>query len=138
MVPTSSYEISRASYYSGFYLVTLSFSYWTFTFYGLPSQTILIDFVIDYVVRHPRCISTSGLGSSYFARHYFRNRVFFLFLQVLRCFSSLRSPPCTTLLIHEYPDFFLWMSSLIRISVNRWIFAPPHSFSQLITSFFGS
>ena len=31
-----------------------------------------------------------GLGSSHFDRHYFGNRYFFLFLQVLRCFSSLR------------------------------------------------
>ena len=42
---------------------------------------------------NPRNTSISGLGSSYFARHYSRNRVFFLFLQVLRCFSSLRSLP---------------------------------------------
>ena len=33
-----------------------------------------------------------GLGSFHFARHYFGNRFFFLFLQVLRCFSSLRWP----------------------------------------------
>ena len=33
----------------------------------------------------------NGLGSSTFARHYSWNRFFFLFLQVLRCFSSLRS-----------------------------------------------
>ena len=33
-----------------------------------------------------------GLGSSAFARHYSRNRGFFLFLGVLRCFSSPRSP----------------------------------------------
>jgi hypothetical protein len=32
-----------------------------------------------------------GLGSSDFARHYFRNRGFFLFLQVLRWFTSLGS-----------------------------------------------
>ena len=32
----------------------------------------------------------SGLGSSAFARHYSRNRSYFPFLQVLRCFSSLR------------------------------------------------
>ena len=32
-----------------------------------------------------------GLGSSHFDRHYFGNRYFFLFLQVLRCFSSLRT-----------------------------------------------
>ena len=36
-----------------------------------------------------------GLGSSAFARRYLRNRCFFLFLRVLRCFSSPGSPPCT-------------------------------------------
>ena len=33
-----------------------------------------------------------GLGFSRFARRYSGNRFFFLFLQVLRCFSSLRLP----------------------------------------------
>ena len=32
--------------------------------------------------------SRAGLGSSGFARRYFRNRCFFLFLRLLRCFSS--------------------------------------------------
>ena len=36
-----------------------------------------------------------GLGSSAFARRYSRNRCFFLFLPVLRCFSSRGSIPCT-------------------------------------------
>ena len=35
----------------------------------------------------------SGLGSYPFARHYSGNRCFFLFLWVLRCFSSPRSLP---------------------------------------------
>ena len=30
------------------------------------------------------------------------------------------------------------LSSLIRISADRRIFAPPRSFSQLVTSFFGA
>ena len=102
------------------------------------SKTFLLDSWVIFVVRHPRWITSPGLGSSCFARHYFRNRVFFLFLQVLRCFSSLRSPPYTTLLMYGYLVFSHQMSSLIRISVDRWIFAPPHSFSQLITSFIGS
>ena len=34
-----------------------------------------------------------GLGSSAFARRYLRNRCFFLFLRVLRCFSSPGSLP---------------------------------------------
>ena len=33
-----------------------------------------------------------GLGCSHFARHYFGNNACSLFLKVLRCFSSLRSP----------------------------------------------
>jgi hypothetical protein len=33
-----------------------------------------------------------GLGYSHFARRYFGNHACFLFLKVLRCFSSLRSP----------------------------------------------
>ena len=36
---------------------------------------------------------STGLGSFPFARRYLGNRCFFLFLQVLRCFSSLRSLP---------------------------------------------
>ena len=32
--------------------------------------------------------NVNGLGSSHFDRHYFGNRYFFLFLRVLRCFSS--------------------------------------------------
>ena len=36
---------------------------------------------------------TPGLGSSPVARHYWGNHCYFLFLEVLRCFSSLRSPP---------------------------------------------
>ena len=35
----------------------------------------------------PDC-TQSGLGSFHFARRYFGNRVFFLFLRLLRCFSS--------------------------------------------------
>ena len=53
-------------------------------------KTFLLKLQIVYCSPNPGCITTSGLGSSYFARHYFRNRVFFLFLWVLRCFSSPR------------------------------------------------
>ena len=43
------------------------------------SKTILLDLMNQLCSPNPRCISTSGLGSFYFARHYFRNRFFFLF-----------------------------------------------------------
>ena len=73
---------------------TLS-SYLSYTGLSPPmvcfSKTILLDLMNQLCSPNPRCISTSGLGSFYFARHYFRNRFFFLFLWVLRCFSSPRS-----------------------------------------------
>ena len=42
------------------------------------------------VLQPHTCRNTYGLGSSPFARHYWGNHCYFLFLQVLRCFSSLR------------------------------------------------
>ena len=38
---------------------------------------------------NPAAARHCGLGSSLFARHYLGNHCYFLFLQVLRCFSSL-------------------------------------------------
>ena len=40
-----------------------------------------------FAVRTPKC-THFGLGSFHFARRYFGNRCFFLFLRLLRCFSS--------------------------------------------------
>ena len=45
-----------------------------------------------------RC-HNAGLGSSPVARHYWGNHYCFLFLEVLRCFSSLRLPHCTKAVI---------------------------------------
>ena len=39
-----------------------------------------------------RCLDTPGLGWGAFARHYSRHHFCFLFLRVLRCFSSPGSP----------------------------------------------
>ena len=47
---------------------------------------------INFSVRTPEC-THSGLGSSAFARRYLRNHCCFLFLRLLRCFSSPGSPP---------------------------------------------
>ena len=58
---------------------------------GFP-KTILLDSSINYAVRTPAC-THAGLGSSGFARRYFQNHMFFLFLRLLRCFSSPGSPP---------------------------------------------
>ena len=51
------------------------------------SRTVPLQFEVINAVRTPEC-THSGLGSFHFARRYFENRVFFLFLRLLRCFSS--------------------------------------------------
>ena len=51
------------------------------------SKTVLLSSITVMAVRTPEC-THSGLGSSRFARRYSGNRCFFLFLRVLRCFSS--------------------------------------------------
>ena len=55
----------------------------------------LLDLSVDYTVRTPVGKPT-GLGSSAFARRYLRNHFCFLFLRLLRCFSSPGSP-CMTM-----------------------------------------
>ena len=58
---------------------------------GLP-RTIPLTFIMTSAVRTPKCTHL-GLGSSDFARRYFRNHGCFLFLRLLRCFSSPGSLP---------------------------------------------
>ena len=62
---------------------------------------------------------------------------YFLFLRVIRCFSSPGSLHYT---IYSCNDTItlLMVSSLIRISTDLGLFATPRSFSQLVTSFFGA
>ena len=68
------------------------FAYGALTLSRSPSQMILLCLFLPYwSPTTPVCMHT-GLGSSRFARRYSGNRIFFLFLQVLRCFSSLRLP----------------------------------------------
>ena len=57
---------------------------------GFPN-TVLLGLCVTFVVRNPKVIAHSGLACFHFARRYFGNRVFFLFLSLLRCFSSRRS-----------------------------------------------
>ena len=61
----------------------------------------------------------------------------FLFLRVLRCFSSPGSPHCTMYSCRDI-QALPCMSFLIRKSSDRRLLAPPRSLSQLTTSFIGS
>ena len=93
MVSACSHRVSRVPWYSGSCTASSDFGYGALTLSGRLSQSrspVLVGSVI--AVRTPGCMHP-GLGSSAFARRYLRNRCFFLFLRVLRCFSSPGSPP---------------------------------------------
>ncbi len=61
------------------------------SFAGL-SSSVLLSLTVTYAVRTPKR-TRFGLGSPAFARRYSRDRCFFLFLRLLRCFSSPGSLP---------------------------------------------
>ena len=74
-----------------------------------------------------------GLGSSHFARRYFGNRVFFLFLRLLRCFSSPGSLPYTMDSCMDTGGSLRWVSPFrhLRIVAHLQLPAAFRSLSRL-------
>ena len=137
MVPPYSHRVSRVRRYSGYSWLIFPFVYRILTFYDWPSQTIRLGSFNTVCCPNPECITTLGLASSAFARHYVRNLCWFLFLALLRCFSSGGSPHTT--MDSSYDTWALpHVDCSIRKSVDQCLFATPHSLSQLTTSFIGS
>ena len=138
MVLAYSDRIPRVPPYSGYSLLLNNFAYGAFTLFHCAFQ-------------HYSTIILCGLWSPLPHQYYywwfglFRFRspllsesiIFFLFLRVIRCFSS---PGSLRIPIDSVYDTMtlLIVSSLIRISTDRGLFAAPRSFSQLVTSFFGA
>ena len=71
----------------------------------------------------PEC-THSGLGSSAFARRYLRNRVFFLFLRVLRCFSSPGSPPYVMYWHMDTWGLLMWVSPFRHLRITGYLLLP--------------
>ena len=138
MVLASSDRIPRVPPYSGYSLPLNNFAYGAFTLFRRAFQ-------------HCSTIVLCGLWSPLPHRYYylwfglFRFRspllseslFYFLFLWVIRCFSSPGSLHYT---IYSCNDTItlLMVRSRIRISTDLCLFATPRSFSQLVTSFFGA
>ena len=71
----------------------------------------------------PEC-THSGLGSSHFARRYFGNRCFFLFLRLLRCFSSPGSPPYVMYWRMDTGGVLQWVSPFRYLRINGYLLLP--------------
>src|SRR5437016_5999526 len=94
MVSADSHRVSRAPRYLGTRFESRLFSpkRLSRSMAPLSRGVRLITGLVTLLLRAlqpPRHRNATGLGCSDFARHYFRNRGFFLFLQVLRWFTSL-------------------------------------------------
>ena len=132
MVPADSSGISPVPPYSGYPPPDPGFPYGAITLYGAPSQALPVTRIqITRALQPRRCRNSAGLGSSRFARHYSGNHYYFLFLRVLRCFSSPGSPPC------GYHASSM-VGCPIRTPADQLLFADPRRFSQLIASFIAS
>ena len=78
---------------------------------------------------------TLGLGCSHFARHYSGNRVCFLFLQLLRCFSSLSCLFLTYEFSEKYkrlPYSGISGSLLVSSSPKRFVGSTPFIVSRCL------
>ena len=140
MVSVDSRRVSRAPRYSGTGFESRSFSFTRLSRSmapfpnGLQLTTGLVTLLLP-ALQPQLDRNLSGLGCCDFARHYFRNRGFFLFLQVLRWFTSL------SLLIPDYGFIGLYggftpVGFPIRKSPGQSLLAAPRGLSQLATSFF--
>ncbi len=114
------------------------FVYAPVTLYGSTFQRIrLTTRLVTLLLRTlqpPSHRNATGLGYSDFARHYSRNRGFFLFLQVLRWFTSLSSLMPAYVFSRMYYGFAV-VGFPIRKSPDQRLCAASRSLSQLATSF---
>ena len=89
---------------------------------GLP-RTVLLGLVVDSAVRTPEC-THSGLGSFHFARRYFGNHGCFLFLRLLRCFSSPGSPPYVMDWRMDTGGLLQWVSPFRYLRIVGYLLLP--------------
>ena len=106
------------------------FVYRTITLYGPTSQLVPLTKIFIITVLQPlHSLNYIGLGSFLFARRYSGNHYYFLFLCLLRCFSS------AGLRLYQPIN---QLGCPIRKSATERLQTPTRSLSQSITSFFAS
>ena len=101
------------------------------SFAGL-SSAVRLKFEVLFAVLTPECMHP-GLGSSAFARRYLRTHFCFLFLSLLRCFSSGGSPHTPIYSVHGDRGILGRVSPFrhLRITVHLPLPAAFRSLSRL-------
>ena len=138
MVLAYSDRIPRVPPYSGYSLPLNNFNYGAFTLSRCAFQHYSSIVLCGLWSPSPRTYYYVRFGLFRFRSPLLsESLLYFLFLRVIRCFSSPGSP-VTTIYSLQHNVTLLTLSSLIRISADRGSFAAPRSFSQLVASFFGA
>ena len=138
MVLAYSVRISRVPTYSGYSLIIKVFNYGTFTLFHVSFQISSSNFNFSSGSPLPHTYYYIWFGLFRFRSPLLSESLFyFLFLRVIRWFSSPGSPRMTIDSSYDSTTLLV-LSFLIRTSTDQGSFATPRSFSQLVTSFFGA
>ena len=124
MVPPYSHRVSRVRRYSGYRWLFRLFVYRTLTFFGWTSHSIPLNLYNTVFCPNPESITTLGLASSAFARHYLRNLSWFLFLALLRCFSSGGSLPYVMDWRMDVWGMLIRVSPFRHLRINGYLLLP--------------
>ena len=120
VVHPASHKVSRVSWYSGYQPSQNVFKYGGLTLCARPSHAFLLTLLWFMLVLNPRRPKTTGLGSSLFARRYYGNLVWLLFLRLLRCFSSPGVPSFRMVRHDSYrvaPFGDVWIIACLRLPI---------------------
>ena len=93
---------------------------------------------MPFAVLNPESITTLGLAFSHFARRYFGNLFWFLFLRLLRCFSSAGLPLYTYFIQYSVSEYcsdgfpHSEIHGLTDICSSPWLIAACHVLLRLL------
>ena len=138
MVLTYSVRIPRVPTYSGYRLPFHLFAYGSLTLFRVSFQISSAKVIRAFRGPLPRAYCYTRFGLFQFRSPLLSESfVYFLFLRVIRWFSSPGSPRITMDSLYDNAALPA-LSFLIRTSTGQSSFAAHRSFSQLVTSFFGA
>ena len=130
MGPPASRRIPRVLRYSGTGCSLLLFAYTALTSFGRAFQPCSAKNSLCFCRPATPVSMLSGLGSFPFARRYSGNRCFFLFLRVLRCFSSPGSLVYTMDSCKRSKSSTYWVSPFGYHGISACL-RLPHAFRSL-------
>ena len=138
MVLTYSVRIPRVPTYSGYRPPSHLFAYGSLTLFRVSFQISSAKVISALCGPLPRAYCYTRFGLFRFRSPLLSESfVYFLFLRVIRWFSSPGSPRITMDSLYDNAALPA-LSFLIRTSTGQSSFAAHRSFSQLVTSFFGA